>query len=119
MFEEAPNIVKELSEMGVGFDEDAEGNLEQRPFGGASANRTCYIADRTGASIVRTLLVKCRDEGVPILSNHKFLNITQYNGKLSSFLPAAVMPVSIAVTVPTLRRARVTLLLRRLGPICV
>ncbi|MDA3947454.1 MAG: FAD-dependent oxidoreductase [Helicobacteraceae bacterium] len=83
MFEEAPNIVKELSEMGVGFDEDAEGNLEQRPFGGASANRTCYIADRTGASIVQTLLVKCRDEGVHILSNHKFLNITQYNGKLS------------------------------------
>jgi len=83
MCEEAPHIVKELQEMGVGFDVDAEGNLEQRPFGGASANRTCYIADRTGASIVQTLLMKCRDEGVHILSNHKFLNITQYNGKLS------------------------------------
>lgn len=83
MCEEAPNIVAELREMGVGFDEDEEGNLQQRPFGGASANRTCYIADRTGASIVQTLLVKCRDEGVHILSNHKFLNITQYKGKLS------------------------------------
>ncbi len=83
MCEEAPNIVNELREMGVGFDEDADGNLEQRPFGGASANRTCYIADRTGASIVQTLLVKCRNEGVHILSNHKFLNITKYKGKLS------------------------------------
>lgn len=83
MCTEAPNIVAELREMGVGFDEDEEGNLHQRPFGGASANRTCYIADRTGASIVQTLLVKCRDEGVHILANHKFLNITKYNDKLS------------------------------------
>lgn len=80
---EAPNIVAELREMGVGFDEDAEGNIQQRPFGGASANRTCYIADRTGASIVQTLLLECRNAGVHILSNHIFLNIAQYDGKLS------------------------------------
>lgn len=80
---EAPSIIAELREMGVGFDEDKEGKLEQRPFGGASARRTCYIADRTGSSIVQTLLVKCREEGVHILSNHKFLNITQYKNKLS------------------------------------
>jgi succinate dehydrogenase / fumarate reductase flavoprotein subunit len=80
---EAPNIVAELREMGVGFDEDAEGNIQQRPFGGASANRTCYIADRTGASIVQTLLMACRNAGVHILANHMFLNIAQYDGKLS------------------------------------
>lgn len=80
---EAPGIIEELKSFGVGFNEDAEGNLQQRPFGGASANRTCYIADRTGASIVQTLLVKCRDEGVHILSNHKFLNITKYKNRLS------------------------------------
>jgi succinate dehydrogenase / fumarate reductase flavoprotein subunit len=83
MCHEAPHIVEELKEMGVGFDEDKEGNLQQRPFGGASANRTCYIADRTGASIVQTLFLKCRNEGVHILSNHKFLNITKYKGNLS------------------------------------
>ncbi len=83
MCAEAPEIVAELRQMGVGFDEDEAGNMQQRPFGGASANRTCYIADRTGASIVQTLLMKCRDKGVHILANHKFLNITQYNGKLS------------------------------------
>jgi len=83
MCAEAPNIIAELRTMGVGFDEDAEGNLQQRPFGGASANRTCYIADRTGAAIVQTLLLKCRNEGVHILSNHKFLNITKYKGQLS------------------------------------
>jgi len=80
---EAPNIVAELREMGVNFDEDEEGNIQQRPFGGASANRTCYIADRTGASIVQTLLLECRNAGVHILANHKFLNISQFEGKLS------------------------------------
>lgn len=83
MCEEAPGIIAELQQMGVNFDTDKEGNLQQRPFGGASANRTCYIADRTGASIVQTLLMRCRDEGVHILSNHKFLNITKYKGRLS------------------------------------
>jgi len=83
MCEEAPVIISELREMGVKFDEDKDGNLQQRPFGGTSANRTCYIADRTGASIVQTLFLKCRNEGVHILSNHKFLNITKYKDRLS------------------------------------
>jgi len=83
MCEEAPIIISELIEMGVKFDEDRDGNLNQRPFGGTSANRTCYIADRTGASIVQTLFLKCRHEGVHILSNHKFLNITKYKERLS------------------------------------
>jgi succinate dehydrogenase / fumarate reductase flavoprotein subunit len=83
MCAEAPKIVEELKGMGVGFDEDETGRLSQRPFGGASANRTCYIADRTGAAIVQTLLLKCRSEGVHILANHKFLNITKYKDSLS------------------------------------
>jgi succinate dehydrogenase / fumarate reductase flavoprotein subunit len=83
MCQDAPNIVEELRQMGVKFDEDSEGNVSQRPFGGASANRTCYIADRTGSAIVQTLLLRCRSEGVHILSNHLFLNITKYKGALS------------------------------------
>jgi succinate dehydrogenase/fumarate reductase flavoprotein subunit len=83
MCREAPNIVEELYEMGVNFDQDDKGKLHQRPFGGASANRTCYIADRTGSAIVQTLLMQCRNEGVHILANHKFLNITTFKEKLS------------------------------------
>ena len=69
--------------MGVMFDENADGVISQRPFGGSSANRTCYIADRTGASIVQTLLAKCRYEGVHILANYHVLNITKFKDKLS------------------------------------
>lgn len=83
MCAQAGEIVKELKEMGVGFDTNDEGDIAQRPFGGASANRTCYIADRTGSAIVQNLLMKCRNEGVHILANHKFLGICTFNEKLS------------------------------------
>ena len=83
MCHDAPEIIDELKSMGVGFDSDDEGNILQRPFGGAKANRTCYIADRTGSAIVQKLLLACRDAGVHILSNHQFLNITKFNDKLS------------------------------------
>jgi len=83
MCHDAPEIIEELRAMGVGFDSDEEGNILQRPFGGAKANRTCYIADRTGSAIVQKLLYECREAGVHILSNHQFLSITKFDEKLS------------------------------------
>jgi succinate dehydrogenase / fumarate reductase flavoprotein subunit len=79
----AEEIIYELQEMGVQFDRDNEGNIAQRPFGGTKAKRTCYIADKTGASITQTLLVQCRREGVSILQNHVMLGIATYKEKLS------------------------------------
>lgn len=79
----AEEIIHELQEMGVQFDRDNEGNIAQRPFGGTKAKRTCYIADKTGASITQTLLVQCRREGVNILQNHVMLGIATYKEKLS------------------------------------
>lgn len=79
----APEIVRELSEIGVGFDTDDSGDISQRPFGGTRAKRTCYIADKTGAAIVQKLLLQCREEGVKILSNYFFMNMNFYQGKLS------------------------------------
>lgn len=83
MCQQAPSIIAELTKMGVKFDSDENGKIKQRPFGGASANRTCYIADRTGSAIVQTLLQQCRKEGVEILSNHQLLSIAKFNDKLS------------------------------------
>jgi succinate dehydrogenase/fumarate reductase flavoprotein subunit len=83
MCQEAPAIIHELYKIGVAFDKDEQGNIKQRPFGGASKNRTCYIADRTGSAIVQGLLKQCRHEGVEILSNHQMLSITKFDDKLS------------------------------------
>jgi succinate dehydrogenase/fumarate reductase flavoprotein subunit len=79
----AEEIIDELQAMGVVFDRDAEGSVAQRPFGGTKASRTCYIADKTGASITQTLLVQCRKEGVNILPNHVMLSIATYKDQLS------------------------------------
>ncbi len=83
MCAEAPQVVADLQAIGVGFDTDASGEIAQRPFGGASANRTCYIADHTGAAIVQKLLLECRNEGVHILANQKFMGICTFKEKLS------------------------------------
>lgn len=79
----AEEIIRELQEMGVAFDTDEEGNVAQRPFGGTKAKRTCYIADKTGASITQTLLLQCRKEGVKILPNYVMLSIATYKEQLS------------------------------------
>ncbi|MBV5321026.1 MAG: FAD-dependent oxidoreductase [Sulfuricurvum sp.] len=79
----AEEIITELQAIGVQFDRDNEGNVAQRPFGGTKAKRTCYIADKTGASITQTLLVQCRKEGVEILQNHVMLSIATFDDKLS------------------------------------
>ncbi len=83
MCQEAPDIIHELRDMGVGFDTDEDETIAQRPFGGGSSARTCYIADRTGAAIVMSLLQACRKAGIDILSNHKLLNIIKYKNRLS------------------------------------
>ncbi|MCX6062057.1 MAG: FAD-dependent oxidoreductase, partial [Campylobacterales bacterium] len=59
----AEEIIDELQKMGVVFDTEDNGSISQRPFGGTKAKRTCYIADKTGASITQTLLTQCRKEG--------------------------------------------------------
>ncbi len=79
----AEEIIQELRDMGVAFDTDEEGNIAQRPFGGTKAKRTCYIADKTGASITQTLLMQCRKEGVKILPNYVMLGIATYKDQLS------------------------------------
>jgi succinate dehydrogenase / fumarate reductase flavoprotein subunit len=83
MCQDAPNIIHELSHMGVGFDTNEDNTLAQRPFGGGSAERTCYIADRTGSAIVMSLLQECRKEGVELLTNYKLLNIIKDNSTLA------------------------------------
>lgn len=83
MVKGAKEIIAELQEMGVAFDRTDEGKIAQRPFGGAQSKRTCYIADRTGASITQALMIQCRKEGVVFLPNHMVLSIAMFKGRLS------------------------------------
>lgn len=79
----AESIIEDLQKMGIDFDTQENGSVAQRPFGGTKAKRTCYIADKTGASITQTLFAQCKKEGVKIFSNHLMLSIATYDEKLS------------------------------------
>jgi succinate dehydrogenase / fumarate reductase flavoprotein subunit len=79
----AQEIIEDLQKMGVEFDTDDNGSVAQRPFGGTKAKRTCYIADKTGASITQALFAYCKKEGVKIFSNHQMLSIATFDQKLS------------------------------------
>ncbi len=63
MCHEAPESILEMDRMGAPFSRLEGGLIAQRAFGGASFNRTCYAADRTGQVLLHTLweqLVKAK-----------------------------------------------------------
>ncbi len=47
--------VFELEKYGVLFDRTPDGRIMQRPFGAHTYRRLCYIGDRTGLELIRTL----------------------------------------------------------------
>jgi succinate dehydrogenase / fumarate reductase flavoprotein subunit len=55
MCREAPGEVMHLEHIGVTFHRNERGELDLRAFGGASINRTAYVADITGQAILHVL----------------------------------------------------------------
>jgi succinate dehydrogenase / fumarate reductase flavoprotein subunit len=55
MCREAPGEVMHLEHIGVTFHRNESGELDLRPFGGASMNRTAYVADITGQAMLHVL----------------------------------------------------------------
>src|SRR5580700_11557113 len=55
MCSEAPGEVMHLEHIGVTFHRNERGELDLRAFGGASMNRTAYVADITGQAMLHVL----------------------------------------------------------------
>jgi succinate dehydrogenase / fumarate reductase flavoprotein subunit len=64
---EAPDRVIELEHYGALFDRTEEGKIMQRPFGAHSYRRLCYIGDRTGLELIRTLQDQVLKRNIPFL----------------------------------------------------
>lgn len=64
---EAIDRVYELEEYGALFDRTKEGKISQRPFGAHTYRRLCYIGDRTGLELIRTLEDQVVKRGVPFM----------------------------------------------------
>jgi len=61
--------VHDLERYGSLFDRDSNGNIAQRPFGGQSHPRTCYVGDTTGHELIMTLVQEARRLGIRYMSD--------------------------------------------------
>jgi succinate dehydrogenase / fumarate reductase, flavoprotein subunit len=69
MAREAPAAVLELADWGAPFARTSDGRLNQRFFGAHRWRRTCYAGDWTGRAILRTLVAKVAELGVPVVDD--------------------------------------------------
>ncbi len=56
----APEVIKELVDLGMAFTLDKDGKPALRPFGGQSVNRTAHADSTTGKQIVTALIYELR-----------------------------------------------------------
>lgn len=83
MCNRANKVIKKLVSYGVDFDKNEEGGIAQRSFGGGSSKRTCYVGDKTGSSIMQTLIKKAKSEGITFIVNTLVMNLTKLDGRVT------------------------------------
>jgi len=74
MCSDAPDSIKWLESIGVGFSRDKNSNIAQRRLGGATYKRACYSQDYTGLKILHTLYDNALKENIGFLNEHYLLN---------------------------------------------
>jgi succinate dehydrogenase / fumarate reductase flavoprotein subunit len=82
MCEEAVDAIYELERWGLPFNRTPDGKIDQRRFGGHTANhgerpvkRACYAADRTGHMILQTLYQQCVKRNVRFFNEFYCLDL--------------------------------------------
>lgn len=76
LVEEGPDRVKELLEIGVPFNRDAQGNLDLGREGGHRQNRIVHAHDRTGREVEASLLQAVKSKpNILILENHACVDL--------------------------------------------
>jgi succinate dehydrogenase / fumarate reductase flavoprotein subunit len=82
MCEEAVDAIYQLERWGLPFNRTPDGRIDQRRFGGHTANhgerpvrRACYAADRTGHMILQTLYQQCVKRDVTFLNEFYCLDL--------------------------------------------
>lgn len=80
MCREAPEDIHELERMGAIFSRDEDGLIAQRPFGGAGYPRACYLADRTGHTLVHLLYEQTLKHGIFIYDEWHVVSLVHEDG---------------------------------------
>jgi succinate dehydrogenase / fumarate reductase flavoprotein subunit len=100
----AQSGVMEMESWGALFSRTSEGEIAQRPFGGAGFPRTAYAEDRTGHHLLHTMYEQALKQGIRfyeewlvislVVENRICSGVVGYNtasGKLEGFLAKAVI----------------------------
>ena len=81
---EAPGDIYQLEHWGCVFSRNAEGKLDQRPFGAAGSPRTVYSADITGHVLIQVLfeqLAKRMAEGLVVFEEYFAFRLLEDDGR--------------------------------------
>ncbi|MGO2932158.1 succinate dehydrogenase flavoprotein subunit, partial [Microbacterium sp.] len=100
---EAIDAVIDLENMGLPFNRTPEGKIDQRRFGGHTAEhgktpvrRACYAADRTGHMILQTLFQNCVKLGINFFNEFYVLDLITVTGEDGSTQVAGVVAYDLA-----------------------
>ncbi|MEE9284137.1 MAG: FAD-binding protein [Dehalococcoidia bacterium] len=80
MAREAPQDIYELEHMGVTFARDEYGRLTTRAFGGASRQRTFFVADITGQAILHVMHEQVLKSGMRVYEEWFVLSLIKEDG---------------------------------------
>lgn len=83
---EAPERVIEMENWGTNFSRTEDGNIAQRPFGGAGFPRTCYAGDRTGHNLLHTLYEQVLRSGIKVYNEWLVTRLVVENEKCVGFV---------------------------------
>ena len=81
---EAPGDIYQLEGWGCVFSRNAEGKLDQRPFGAAGSPRTVYSADITGHVLIQVLyeqLQKRMEQGLVVFEEYFAFRLVEEDGR--------------------------------------
>jgi len=93
---EAPGRIKELDGFGALFSRKEDGEIAQRPFGGAGFPRTCYAADRTGHHLLHALYEQSIRKGVKIYEEWFVLRLVREGDSVTGLIAYHVPTGEIA-----------------------
>jgi succinate dehydrogenase / fumarate reductase flavoprotein subunit len=100
---EAIDAVIDLENMGLPFNRTPEGKIDQRRFGGHTADhgktpvrRACYAADRTGHMILQTLFQNCVKLGINFFNEFYVLDLITVKAEDGSTQVAGVVAYELA-----------------------
>ena len=100
---EAIDAVIDLENMGLPFNRTPEGKIDQRRFGGHTADhgktpvrRACYAADRTGHMILQTLFQNCVKLGINFFNEFYVLDLITVKDAAGKTQVAGVVAYDLA-----------------------